>query len=54
MAVEDNEQIRKMAITNLWINKNNLDRVLVRLRDKWTDIRTIVLRKLVGEKLSLS
>jgi hypothetical protein len=53
MAVEDNEQIRKMAITNLWINKNNLDRVLVRLRDKWTEIRTIVLRKLIGEKLSL-
>lgn len=54
MAVDDNEQIRKMAITNLWINKNNLDRVLIRLRDKQTEIRTIVLRKLVSEKFSLT
>ena len=48
MAVEENEQIRKMAITNLWINRDNLDRVLVRLRDKCSDIRTIILKKLVG------
>ncbi len=48
MAIDENEQIRRMAITNLWINKNNLDRVLVRLRDKCPDIRSIILRKLLG------
>jgi len=48
MAVEENEQIRKMAMTNIWVNKDNLDKVLIRLRDKCTDIRGIILRKLVG------
>ena len=42
-----------MAITNLWINKNNFDRVLIRLRDKCTDVRNIILRKLIGEKYAL-
>ncbi len=53
LAVDDNEQIRKMAITNVWVSKENLDKVLLRLRDKCSDIRSIVLRKLVGEKYSL-
>lgn len=48
LSVDDNEQIRKMSITNVWITKENLDKVLLRLRDKCTDIRSIVLRKLVG------
>ena len=34
LAVEDNEQIRKLVITNLTITTNNLEEVLVRLRDK--------------------
>jgi hypothetical protein len=34
MALEDNEQIRKMAITNLLINEENIDKILLRLRDK--------------------
>lgn len=42
-----------MAITNVWVSKENLDKVLLRLRDKCSDIRSIVLRKLVGEKYSL-
>jgi hypothetical protein len=31
----------------------NIDRVLIRLRDKCPDIRSIVLRKLTGEKYKL-
>ena len=42
-----------MAITNLWIKKDNLDRVLLRLRDKCNEIRSITLRKLIGEKYKL-
>jgi hypothetical protein len=48
MAVEENEQIRKMAMTNICINRDNLDRILLRLRDKCTDIRGIILRRLIG------
>ena len=54
MAVEENEQIRKMAMTNICITPDNLDRVLLRLRDKCTDIRGIILRRLIGEKYPLS
>jgi hypothetical protein len=53
MAVEENEQIRKLAITNLWLSRHNLDKVLLRLRDKCPDIRNIILKKLVGEKYQL-
>jgi hypothetical protein len=53
MAVDENEQIRKMAMTNLWITPDNLEHVLLRLRDKCADIRSIILRKLVGEKFPL-
>ena len=48
MSVEENEQIRKMAITNLWVSKHNLEKVLIRLRDKSIDIRNIIMKKLVG------
>lgn len=41
-------------MTNIWINRENLDRILLRLRDKCTDIRAIILRKLIGEKFLLS
>ena len=34
LAIEDNEQIRKLVITNLTITTHNLEEVLVRLRDK--------------------
>lgn len=53
LATEDNEQIRKMAITNMALNPINLDKVLTRLRDKSSDIRSIVLRKMTGEKFKL-
>lgn len=48
MSVEDNEQIRKMVITNLTITKQNLDSILIRLRDKNPEIRSIVIKKLQG------
>jgi hypothetical protein len=48
LSTEDNEQIRKMAITNLALTPNNIDKVLIRLRDKSSEIRSIVLRKLTG------
>lgn len=35
------------------VGPKNLDKVLIRLRDKSSDIRSIVLRKLVGEKYKL-
>jgi hypothetical protein len=54
LAVEDNEQIRKMTITNLQLRRDILQRVLMRLRDKSIDIRSIVVRKLIGEKYPLS
>jgi hypothetical protein len=43
-----------MAITNISINKTNLDRILIRLRDKSSDIRSIILRKLTGERFKFS
>ena len=42
-----------MAITNIWISRNSLDRVLIRLRDKCVDIRNIIMKKLVGERFPL-
>jgi hypothetical protein len=48
MAVEENEQIRRMTMTNIWISRDNLDQVLVRLRDRNVDIRSTILKKLVG------
>lgn len=42
-----------MSITNLWVKKYNLDKVLLRLRDKCVDIRNIIMKKLVGEKYDL-
>ena len=53
LAVDENEQIRKMAITNIWIKTSNMDRVLIRLRDKCVDIRSIIMKKLVGEKYQI-
>lgn len=46
LAVEDNEQIRKLVITNLSISKENLEDILIRLRDKNPEIRSIVAKKL--------
>lgn len=46
LAVEDNEQIRKLVITNLSISKENLEDILIRLRDKNPQIRSIVAKKL--------
>jgi hypothetical protein len=40
-------------MTNISINMKNIDCVLIRLRDKCLDIRSIVLRKLTGEKYKL-
>lgn len=42
-----------MTITNLLIKSNNIDRILIRLRDKCPEVRSIVIRKLIGEKYSL-
>jgi hypothetical protein len=42
-----------MVITNLNITKENLDTVLIRLRDKNPEIRSIVVKKLQGERFSL-
>lgn len=53
MAVEDNEQIRKMAVTNLPLSRENMGKMLIRLRDKAVEIRSIILRKLTAEKFSL-
>ena len=53
LAVEDNEQIRKLVITNLTITPQNLEEVLVRLRDKNPEIRAIVAKKLQGERFRL-
>lgn len=54
LAVEDNEQIRKLVITNMSITKHNLEDILVRLRDKNPEIRSIVAKKLQGEKFKLA
>lgn len=54
LAVEDNEQIRKLVITNLSITPANLEDILVRLRDKNPEIRGIVAKKLQGEKFRLA
>lgn len=40
-------------ITNLSISKSNLEDILIRLRDKTPDIRSIVAKKLQGEKFKL-
>ncbi len=53
LAVDQNEQIRKLSITNIYLNHKNLDKVILRLRDKSADIRSIVLKKLIGEKYKL-
>ena len=53
MSIEDTEQIRKMVITNITITKSNLDSVLIRLRDKNPEIRSIIVKKLQGEHFSL-
>lgn len=42
-----------MTIINLMIKPNNIDRVLIRLRDKCPEIRSIIIRKLIGEKYPL-
>jgi hypothetical protein len=53
LSVEDNDQIRKLVMTNLSIRRGNLEDLLVRLRDKNPEIRTIVAKKLQGEKFKL-
>lgn len=42
-----------MAVTNLPLARRNLDRVILRLRDKSAEVRSIVLRKLTGERYKL-
>jgi hypothetical protein len=42
-----------MAVTNLPLSRENMGRMLIRLRDKAVEIRSIILRKLTAEKFSL-
>lgn len=37
-----------MAMTNMLLTADNMDKVLIRLRDKSSDIKTIIIRKLIG------
>ena len=42
-----------MVMTNITLTESNIDRVLVRLRDKNSEIRAILLRRLVSDKFQL-
>lgn len=35
-------------MTNMLLTADNMDKVLIRLRDKSSDIKTIIIRKLIG------
>ena len=45
--------IRKMVMTNIPLNKDNIDKILIRLRDKNSEIRATLLRRLVTENVRL-
>lgn len=53
LSTEDNEMIRKMVMTNIPIYPGNIDRILVRLRDKNPEIKATLLRRLLGENYKL-
>ena len=55
-SLDENDQIRKLVVTNLVIKdgkEGNLDKLLVRLRDKNVDVRLVVVKKMQNESYGI-
>ena len=54
MCQEENPVLRKNAVTNLDLNDSTFPQLVKRIRDKDSDIRCTVFRKLIKEKIQLT
>lgn len=52
--MDDQDQIRKLALINLEMNENTFPHLIKRIRDKNPEIRATVFKKLIKEKVPLA